>query len=167
MTDDKVVTHHRFGGLGTADRLREAGVDVRNALTQDQVDEMKLPEPRYGEATVGTCTDEEAVLYRELWGVQQELEDKSWNLAADALTRIGATIRESDRGKPMHELIKSGEMELSFDSDDDAEVYFRLQQRAVHLHAMFYWMIGERLGNHRSRLGVRSRMRIVTVEKRY
>ncbi len=159
-----VVTHEKFGG---AEHLRSLGVKVDNILTSAQVAEMKLPEPGYGEATVGTCTDEEALLFHALFTMQGELEDVTRKMIGASLTKMGTTIRDSDRNQSIHDVVKDGDMKLSFDTETQAEKYFAMQQRVTHLHALFYHTIGERLAQHRNHLGVRSRMRIVTFEKRY
>lgn len=165
--DGNVVTHERFGGDATQAALREMGVEVTSALTGEQMTEMGLREPSYGEATIGTCTDEEAALFYQMWRAQQELDDKTRVVVGDTIVKVGHTIRDSDRAKPLHEQVRSGAVGFDFATDDDAEEFFRLSQRVQVLHSMFHWRVGERLGRHRDRLGVRSRLRIVTVTSRY
>ena len=165
--NSNVVTHDRFGGAETVERLREAGVEVEDRLSDEQVAEMGLKEPEYGETLVGECTNEEAAMFYALWREQSALEDRSRTLMGNILAKLGTNIRDSDRDKPMSELLGEGKIEMDFDTEDEGEGYFRVQQRVAHLHATFYWIIGERLGRHRDRLGVRSKMRLVTVRRRY
>ena len=165
--NSNVVTHDRFGGAETVERLRQAGVKVEDLLTDEQVAEMGLKEPAYGETLVGECTNEEAAMFYALWCEQADLEDRSRTLMGTILARLGTDIKDSDRGKPMSELLGEGRVEMSFNTEEEGELYFRVQQRVAHLHATFYWAVGERLSRHRDRLGVRSGMRLVTLQRRY
>ncbi len=163
----KIVTHEKFGGEEVINKLRDAGVEVDAVVDSEAVEEMGLKEPVYGEATVGECTVEETAVFHELWQVNRDLEDRSRTLVGESLASVGKSIRDSDRNKPMSEVVQSGELDLAFGDDDTEEAYFRLQQRAAMLHAMFWWLLGERLSLHRYRLGVRSKLRIVRMENRY
>lgn len=166
--ETNVVTHANFAlPAEQLEKLRGAGVDVSTKLTQAQVDELGLKEPQYAETTAGELTDEESTLYYALWRTKQSLEDRTRTLVGDAITKVGGEIRDSDRNKSMQDVLDDGAMKLDFDSDEVAEEYFAIQQKSAYLHSLFYWMIGERLGKHSYRLGVRSRLRVVSVEKRY
>lgn len=162
-----VVTHEKFALSDEAKRrIAAAGVEVGEVLTDKQVADMKLREPQYGEALQGDCTVEEASIFYELFKVQRELDDRARNAVGAAFQKIGGTIASSDRNKSISEAVESGEVKLAFDKEEDAETFYRLQQKATFLHATFYWTVGERLGKHAERLGVRSKMRVVTVEPR-
>ena len=106
-------------------------------------------------------------MFHALWREQAVLEDSSRTLMGNILAKLGTNIRDSDRDRPMSELLGEGKIEMDFDTEEEGEEYFRVQQRVALLHATFYWTVGERLGRHRDRLGVRSRMRLVTVSRRY
>ena len=169
MGDTNVVTHANFAlPAEQLEKLRGAGVDVHTKLSQAQIDELGLKEPQYGEATAGELTDDEAALFYALWQAKQGLEDRTRTLVGDAITKVGGEIRDSDRNKSMQDVLgEDGPMGLDFANDELAEEYFAVQQKSAYLHALFYWMIGERLGKHSHRLGVRSKMRVVTLEQRY
>lgn len=160
----QVLTNPRFLDDVALDRLRKLGIDIKPTAA---IDALELPEPRYGEAVVGELTDEEALLFRELYDANQALETRTRELIAAGLTKAGDLIRHSDRHKPLSEVFKNNESPVSFDNEADGLVYFTLQQRAAMLHATFYFAIGERLGLHDWRLGVRSRARVVKIERRW
>lgn len=167
MAENNVITHERFALSDEAKaRIKAAGVEVGSVLTAAQIGEMKLREPQYAEVLQGDCTQEEAAIFYELFKTQRQLDDRARNAVGDAFKKLGGTIAESDRSKSISEAVESGEIKLVFDKDEDAEEFYRLQQLASYLHATFYWMVGERLGKHSDRLGVRSKMRVVAVEKR-
>lgn len=168
MADSNVVTHANFAlPEEQLEKLRGAGVDVSTKLTQSQIDELGLKEPQYGETTAGELTDEEATLYYALWQSKQSVEDRTRTLVGDAITKVGGEIRDSDRSKSMQDVLDDGEIKMDFVNDEAAEEYFAVQQKSSYLHALFYWTVGERLGKHSYRLGVRSRLRVVSLEKRY
>lgn len=164
----QVLTHERFVKGPLADRLKELGVEVSESLlSEDEVRELGLKEPSYGETIVGECTAQEARTYLAFARTKRDLEDRSRNLFGRTLASMGKAIAESDRSKPLNQLIQEGVVEPSFDSDDEAEEFFRLMQLARLLETQVYWSMGERLKQHRARLGVRSKLRVVTVANRY
>lgn len=160
------ATVHALPSL-SGDRLRElrdAGLSVE---TTDTLDDLSLSEPAYGETIVGKLTPEETVLFRDLYAANAELEDLARNMVGNRLSAAGLAIQHSDRGKALHDVLSSPQLMSQFDNDAEACRFFRTQQRQTALHATFYWHLGERLGAHEWRMGVRSAGRVVKVERRY
>lgn len=164
-----VVTDKRFGmGADELERMRAQGIVVvsRDAGPPDLSD-LALSEPAYGEEKAGVLTHEEAAVFRDLYAINNEIEAQTRDLIGKSLTKAGAAIRNADRSRALHDVLTSGDLATAFDSEEEGRAYFRLQQRASALHATFYWMLGERLGAHDWRLGVRSGARVVKVQRRY
>lgn len=166
-----VITHNRFGGEDTVSKLREAGVIVESALTDEQIADMKLTEPSYGEQTVGTLDEAEAAIFYAMWAAKREVEDRGRTALGKYIARTGTKISESDRDKPFEDIVAGLAEEqgptLDFDGEEGALDFFRQQQMANMLRGLFWWQVGERLGMHHHRLGVRSKLRVVAVEQRY
>ncbi len=162
-----LITHERFGGAKVMEQLRDLGVEVSEKVSQEELDALGLREPGYGEQLMGTCTDDEAALFYALCVARKWLEDRSRTLMGEAIASVGVKIRDSDRDKSMSELMQGDDVQMQFGSDESAEEYFKFQQKSAMLHGLFYWTVGERIGYHHHRLGIRSKMRIVTVERRY
>lgn len=143
--------------------LREHG-DVQVSL-QSVLEDLDLPEPRPGESVVGVLELAEARLYRQLYDANLTIE----NIARDAMGRqlsmLGETLRQSDRNKPLSEVL-SDRIEIRAENSDEAREFARAQQHLNMLHACFYYHVGERLDSHEWRLGVRSKGRVVRIEMR-
>ncbi len=174
MSDDNVITHERFGG-GNKDietsvkkDVLQIGVEnVRITVTEEEIAEMKLSEPGYGEETMRYWDSAEQIMFRELWECQKWLENEGRNILGEGLAKVGADILDSDRNKSLDDLLADGKIKMDFIDDARGSLYFKVQRRVAMLHALFHWTVGERLSRHHHRLGVRSKMRIVTVERRY
>lgn len=156
-----IATHSRFG-VNIQD-LRERGIEVE---VKDDYSDIELPEPQYGETTIGELTDDERALFAELYRTNLEIEGLAREYIGAAVTRLGVSIRQSDRNKPLHEAIKEGNVEMDFGSDENRLAFFRLQQKAAALHATLYWTVGERFRCHDWKVGVRSRFRLVKIAPR-
>ncbi len=174
MSDDNIITHERFGGgnkdVSTAvkkDVLQISGGDIRTHVSEEEISEMKLTEPGYGEETIGYCDSAEQIMFRELWECQKWLENEGRNILGEGLTKVGTDILDSDRNKSLEDVLAEGQIKMDFVDDERGAAYFKIQRRVAMLHALFHWTVGERLNRHHHRLGVRSKMRIVTVERRY
>ena len=160
------ATIHALPTLST-DRLAElkaAGISVETSADLSDLDSR---EPAYGEEVLGKLPPEECLLFRDLFKVNAELEDLSRTVLGKGLSKVGAAIQNSDRGKNLHEALRDHREVMNFEDEPEAKVFFRAQQRQAALHATFYWHLGERLNVHEWRLGVRSQGRVVKVERRY
>ena len=145
-------------------RLRAAGVDVQGSPDLGDLD---IPDPKYGEEIVGTLTVEEALIYRDLRRAMEVADDLERNAAGKAIQELGRQIAASDRKKSMREVLaRDGETPLALDPET-AETMFAAMQRQQHLHAMLHFLMGERLAAHSWRLGVRSKGRVVKIERRW
>ena len=163
--DGNVVTSAAFA-LKPEDiaRLRAAGVDVQG---NPDLGDLDIPDPRYGEDIIGVLTVEEALIYRDLRRAMDVADDLERTAAGKALEEMGRVIATSDRSKSMRDVLaRDGETQLSLDPDT-AERMFQAIQRQAHLHAMLHFLLGERLGVHAWRLGVRSKGRVVKIERRW
>lgn len=149
----EVLTSSRFLSGEQVAALRERGVVVTEKADASKLD---LPEPKYGETVLGTLTEDEACLFQDLYNVKEELEGYGRELSASAFTALGQAIRQN----------KTDDLESTI-SEEQAKHYFALQQKAEMLHAVLYWGLGERLDAHEYRLGVRSRFRVVRLQRRY
>lgn len=157
-----VVTHARFV---TPERLIELSEQGAEVSVETLLADIDLPEPNYGELIIGTLTAQEAAFYRDLYRANVALEEEGRNMVGQGLAQIGNTIRQSDRNKPLAEVLRNTDL-MGLASDEEAKHYFCLQQRASMLHAVFYFNLGERLDAHEWRLGIRSRGRVVKIERR-
>lgn len=156
-----VVTHAKWG----SEELKERGVVVVNP--DHSLDSIQLPEPQFGETIVGTMTDEERELFLAMYEAKSKLDDMTRDLLADTMARFGETIRGSDRTRTLAEAMQDGEFTMEFENEEKGQEFFRLEKQANMLHALFHWTIAERLNKHEFVLGVRTRGRIVTTERRY
>ena len=159
----KILTHRRFASPERLQELATAGALVIDE-TRDWTD-MDLKEPQYGEELLGTLEPDEKGLFFALYDANREMEDATRNMMGNQIARVGQTIRDSDRSKSLHEAVT--EAQMSFESDDEAMAYFRLQKLSAMLHANFHWAIGERFNAHDYVLGVRTQGRVYKVERRY
>lgn len=145
-------------------RLRAAGVDVQGS---PDLGDLEIPDPKYGEDIIGTLTVEEALIYRDLRRAMEVADDLERNAAGKAIEELGRQIASSDRRKSMQEVLaRDGETPLALEPET-AETMFAAIQRQQHLHAMLYFLVGERLKAHSWRLGVRSKGRVVKIERRW
>lgn len=149
----------------TDERLAELRASGLNVEEHVDLTDLPLQEPQRGEEVVGTLTETEAALFKILYDTSQEVEDMMREGVGAAMARLGEAIRTSDRNKSMHEVLSNGEMAPEF-TDEQEQKFFRLQQLSGYCHAMFHYTLGERLGLHSWRLGVRSKNRIVKIAKR-
>jgi hypothetical protein len=157
-----VVTHTRFVTPERLVELSEQGAEVNVDTILVDID---LPEPNYGEVILGTLSAPEAAFYIDLYKANVALEEEGRNMVGMGLAQIGNSIRQSDRNKPLSEVLRNTDL-MGLASDDEAKHYFKLQQRAAMLHSVFYYNLGERFDAHEWRLGIRSRGRIVKIERR-
>lgn len=165
MADSNVVTHARFGSVDRLKELQEQGVVVvEETRSYSDID---LPDPEYGETIVGELEEAEKALFFALYDTTNALEDMTRTFMGRQITRVGQRITDSDRSKSLSEAMKDEENELVFDSDDEAKEFFRLEKKAAMLHSTFHWNLAERFNSHEYKLGVRSRGRVVTAERRY
>jgi len=173
----EVVTLKPRGSTGSSETvldtdamLADAGVDYSVAVPWQ---DMKLPEPQYGETIVRVLSGKEGSIFYELWRVRMAMEDLERTVVGNALKQVGEVIAESDRNKPMWELVQDGKISPDFENDEQAESYFRFMKRQSLLHSIFHWMIGESQSAHRSMFGVRkpetgkNDLRLVRVRDRY
>jgi hypothetical protein len=160
---DNVITHAKFATAERLKELQEQGVVIVEE-TRDYTD-LTLPEPQYGEEIVGSLGPDEKALFFALYDAQMEMEDKTRNLMGNQISRVGETVRNSDRSKDITEALR--DQEMGFDTDEEAVQFFRLQKKVSLLHSTFHWNIAERLNAHEYVLGVRSQGRIVKVQRRW
>jgi hypothetical protein len=159
----EVITHPKFATGERLQALKDQGVVVIDE-TRDWSD-IDLKEPQYGEEYLGDLTSEEKALFFSLYDSNLKMEDQTRTYMGNQIAKVGATIRDSDRNKSLQEAVQDAEM--SFENDEEAAEYFRLQKQAAMLHATFHWNIAERLNAHAFILGVRTNGRIYKVERRY
>lgn len=158
----KVIADGRFLTPERLLELQEQG-DVEVSL-QSVLDGLELGDPKPGEKVVGTLTTAEARLYRQLYESNLLGEDFMRDAVGRQLTKVGETLRTSDRSRPVADLFANGGLQL--EDEEDTRKFHRLKQHTSMLHACFYYHVGERLDLHEWRLGVRSNGRIVRIELR-
>jgi hypothetical protein len=159
----ELITHPKFATAERLAALRDQGIVVIDE-TRDWGD-LELKEPQYGEEYLGDLQDDEKALFMALYDAQRELEDKTRTMMGNQISKVGERIRDSDRSKSIQEAVQ--EAEMSFDNDDDAVAFFRLEKMKNMLHATFHYGVAERLNAHQYVLGVRTQGRIYKVERRY
>jgi hypothetical protein len=159
-----VVTSDRFGLTPErVDELKDKGLIQHDLMSYEDMD---LMEPSYGEETIGNLTHEEHVIFNELHTSQRELDDKTRDIVGTRISQVGDVIRTSDRSQMLSDAVKDKVPEDAFDTDEEAEEYFALEQKRNYLRMLFYFSIGERLKSHSHLLGIRTKGRIVTFDKR-
>lgn len=150
-----VATHSRF--RTDVASLRElAGVDIR---VVDEVNDIDLEEPKYGETLLGDLTTDEKAIFIDMYRAVTQTERMAREFMGAAISRMGAAIAASDAHKPLDEAVRQDQGQLDFGSDENRLEFFRLQQRAALLKATLYWSLGERFGCHDFSIGVRTRYR--------
>ncbi len=107
-----VTTHSRFGA--NIEQLRAAGVEINIHQSDEDLADIKLDEPRYGEALLGDLTADEKALFVELFRATTEFERLTRDYMGSAITRVGERIRQSDAHKPLHEAFTEEEKQLDF-----------------------------------------------------
>jgi hypothetical protein len=162
---DKVVTHERFAG-GAArqpaqpfdlDQLRRVGLVTE--ADADAIDALGLREPYPGEEVIGKLTADEAAIYVALHNAVKEQESAQHTVGGNFLIRTGEKIKTGNRDSDI----------LPEDVVTPEEVVrlFRTQRRAESLKAILYWQISERLGSHDWVLSVRSKSRVVRIQRKW
>ncbi|QSY98681.1 hypothetical protein J2J97_31925 (plasmid) [Rhizobium bangladeshense] len=159
-----VTTHSRFGA--NLEQLRAAGVDVKVIEAAEDLSDIHLEEPKYGESLLGDLTAEEKAMFVELYRAHSEIERLSREYMGNALARIGDRIRQSDHNKPLNEAFKDEPQQMDFGNEENQLAFFRLQQKTKLLNASLWWSVGERFGCHDWSCSVRSRFRAVKVASR-
>lgn len=158
-----------MGDLVTSDRfLRSMGEEVFRLLYEagghlpDRADlsDLELPARAPEEAVVGRITDEEAVIFRALVEGNKAHDAASRAKIASALAAASEAAR--DPSADLAALQAQAEP-----TEEEAAAQYRLSQGNHLLHALLHWKLGERLGLHDWRLGVRRGGVIVTVERRW
>ena len=160
----EVVTNERFGlSKERIAELKDTGLLKEDLISYEKMD---LMEPSYGETTIGEMNDEERTIFNELHVSQRELDDMTRDIVGTRISEVGDVIRTSDRSKVLSDALKDKMPEDQFDTDEEAEKYFSLEQKRNYLRMLFYFSIGERLSSHSHLLGIRTKGRIVQFDKR-
>lgn len=142
--------------------LRGTGVTVDRArILQD----LALPEPSYGEQTIGELTDDELFVVADLTKLKSDLETAGRELVGKNMSKVGDLIRTSDHNKPLMEVLQGSNI-MENVSEEEAKLFFTLQQRVNMVHSTLHYHLGERFDAHDWRLGIRSRGRVVKIEHR-
>jgi hypothetical protein len=164
---EKVVTHARFVGRSPdapapqpfdIEQLRRVGLVTTE--TADAIDGLNLREPQFGEVVVGQLTPDEAAQYVALHNASQERTKIERRVGGDFLMRAGEKIKASTDD----DLAVNPEDVVT---EDEAVSLFRSQRKAESLKAILYWQISERLGYHDWFLSVRSKSRIVRLNRKW
>lgn len=158
----KVVTPFKLSQDRLAE-IQQTGSEVTFSAPA-KLDDIKLPEPAFGETTIGTLDAEETELFQLYYQLQVDIEDMHRTALGDLLGRLGSQIKASDRQKALHEAVNPSSLE--FGDEETEKRYCRMQQLSAHTHATLFFQIGERLNCHEWKLGIRSKGRIVKTERR-
>lgn len=148
----------------TPDRILELEAAGATVHIDTALEALDLPEPEYGEVIVGTLTPAEAALFADLYAANLAGEERTKQLLGAKLEKLGSSIRSLGGGKGLASLMDDAN--LTDVDDEELNEYHRLTQRAAMLHTAFYYHVGERLSSHGWRLGIRSKGRIVRIERR-
>lgn len=164
---EKVVTHARFVGRAPdapapqpfdIEQLRRVGLVTSE--TAEAMDGLNLREPQFGEVVVGTLTTDEATVYVALHNATAEKTRLERSVGGDFLVRAGEKIKastEDDFSVNPEDVV----------TEEEAVSLFRSQRKAESLKAILYWQISERLGYHDWFLSVRSKSRIVRLNRKW
>lgn len=158
LTDVRFLTPERLTEL-------QGHGDVQVSILSILQD-VNVRDPEQGEQVIGTLTQPEAELFRELYLANLAVEEQAREAVGRHLSRLGETIQHSDRRKPMSEVLQDMGSVVPGAEEGDAKRFHAAQQRANMFHACFYYHVGERLDAHDWRLAVRSKGRIVRKEMR-
>ena len=158
----QVIADPRFLKPERLAELTEGGAEANVEL---MLVELALPAPAYGELILGPLTAAEAFLFKDLYDARTLLDDMTRTLIGNTLAQMGDSIRQSDRSKSLQEFMEG--KEFNFASGDEATAFFRLQKRVDMLHACFHYHVAERFGTHDHKMGVRSKARVVKLDRRY
>ena len=149
--------------------LAEAGVELKEKVDLRELD---LNPPSHGETFLAEMEPDEAVIFVEMVRLTQELEGLQRGMLGDAFVALGSGIKGSNPRKALEEAINRDEFKMKFGGDEEEEAFFRKAQRRSFLHGLLHWRLGERLGMHAFRLGIRSpavgssALRVVRVSRR-
>lgn len=156
-----VVSDARFL---TPERLLELQetADVQVSL-KSLLDGMDLDDPEADEAIVGTLTPAEATLFRKLYHATEKAEAIARSAVGRQLSAIGNSLQAADPGRPIAEILSSSTPSLN---QEESKSFHSIERYASMLHSCLWWHVGERLGLHEWRLGVRTRGRIVKIAER-
>jgi hypothetical protein len=112
-----------------------------------------------GESMIGVLTEEERVVFTELYALTNDLDALSKELSARSLEMIADAMRKSDK---MDQISHNMDLSKVFPTDDDAEEFFSLESRLEYLRAIYNTSLRDRYG-HRAVYGVRSGFTVVRV----
>lgn len=154
-----VSTPAFLGAMGEDARrtLTEAGVHIADRTDTSDLD---LPPRAPEEAVVGRITDEEAAILRSLVEGKRDFESRARAKISAALSAASAMALD-----PTADIAALSE--TTEPTEEEARIQYRLSQGNILLHAMLHWRMGERLGLHDFRLGVRKGGVIVSIERRW
>lgn len=138
---------------------------AKQMLPEVADEEVSLDPIRAGEVVVGTLTDDERELYKAMAHWTTVLSDFGRELNARLFERAGSAIRKSPT--PM-DFPKQWDDETKklFDTEADAEEFFRCETFSQLVKAQFQFLIRERFG-HGSVYGVRVGFKVVRVQKKF
>jgi hypothetical protein len=148
----------------TPDRILELEAAGATAKIDTTLTSLDMPEPAYGEEVIGTLTAAEAALFHDLYKANLDAEGRTKDIVGRKLEKLGSAVRSLGGGKGIIDLVN--DEELANVDDDEQNSYHRLTQRAAMLHTALYFHVGERLNAHGWRLGIRSKGRVVRIERR-
>ncbi len=129
----------------------------------DDLSDLELEEPAYGEKIIGTLTPDEIWLFRVFYVLTDRLEELNCAIGGEALTQLGAAIKDRKNIKEAHSVLES-HME---ESSAPVIEMFTIERQLDTFKSQLYLSICERLGHWDYKLGIRSKGRIVSLERKW
>ncbi|QIG76115.1 hypothetical protein EVC24_094 [Rhizobium phage RHph_I4] len=160
-----VVTHSRFQlNAIDAETLKGMGVEVLSDFPSDA--ELGLTNPEFGEEVLCTLSVEEFSIYVEMAQIGKEIERITKGITARKLREV------ADRMQGDEDLMDAAVAGVEnatknfFESDEEEDHFHTLNAKFSLLRSTLYWVLGERYNVHSWRCGVRTKRRLVKIEKR-
>lgn len=125
------------------EQLQSAGVETSDVpLSEEEVRELKLPEPKYGEVVLGELAPDQARLFKAVHETNARLEDLNRRVFGEYCRRLGEQVESSDRAKPLQELMQEGKLGEVFGDGEEHPLLDELSKvglKKAYLHGLLIW----------------------------
>lgn len=167
----EVLTHERFTSPDRAKELEEAGIIVLSDVDKRFEELDAIGEPEYGETIIdgALATKEEKAYLIALAEIETEMAEAERRIQADLLRLVADRFDAADVSeRNWREMVADmGDDELPDNIGENITKLLRATRIAGMLHNTLYFGIAERLDLHAYGIGIRTKGRIVKMERKF
>lgn len=161
---DRAITMAEFLRDAPPELMADAeahGIDLASLEAATQAfNELDIPEPKYGEDVLGTLTEEELRLFVVIDSLSVKLDDLNHEIGGEALMATGAAFKARDvSDENIRKVMETKRTVI--------EQYFKYERQLESYKSRMFLSICNRLGHWDWLLGIRSKQRIVKVQRKW